>query len=123
MKFTSVDEYISSFPENVQKILQDIRETIKAIAPDAKEKISYQIACFELNGRNLIHFAGWKNHVSLYPIPAGSDAFEKQIKSYVDGKGTLKFPLDKPIPMKLIERIVKLHVAANVKKTKQTPKQ
>jgi uncharacterized protein YdhG (YjbR/CyaY superfamily) len=119
MKFTTVDEYISSFPEDVQKMLEEIRGTIKAAAPDAKEKISYQIACFELHGRNLIHFAGWKKHVSLYPIPAGSDAFERQIKPYVDGRGTLKFPIDEPLPVKLIERIVKLHLKANLEKTKK----
>jgi len=118
MKFTSVEEYISSFPEDVQKILEEIRGIIKATAPDAKEKISYQIAAFELNGRNLIHFAGWKNHISIYPIPSGTDAFNKEISQYVDGRGTLKFPLDKPLPMKLIGKVVKLHVAANVKKVK-----
>ncbi len=119
MKFTTVDEYISSFPEDVQKILEEIRGIIKTAAPEAKEKISYQIACFELNGRNLIHFAGWKKHVSLYPVPAGSEAFQRQIKPYVDGKGTLKFPLDEPIPFKLIERVVKLHLAKNKKKLKE----
>jgi uncharacterized protein YdhG (YjbR/CyaY superfamily) len=118
MKFTSVEEYISSFPEDVQKILEEIRGIIKATAPDAKEKISYQIAAFELNGRNLIHFAGWKNHISIYPIPSGTDAFNKEISQYVDGRGTLKFPLDKPLPMKLIGKVVKLHVAANVKQVK-----
>jgi uncharacterized protein YdhG (YjbR/CyaY superfamily) len=118
MKFTTVDEYISSFPANTKRILEEIRRAIKTAVPEAKEKISYQIACFELNGRNLIHFAGWKKHVSLYPIPAGDEAFEKQITQYVDGKGTLKFPLDKPLPMSLIRKIVKLHVAENLKKTK-----
>jgi len=118
MKFTTVDEYIASFPEDVQKVLDEIRETIKALVPEATEKISYQIACFELNGRNLIHFAGWKKHVSLYPIPAGDEAFEKQIAQYVDGKGTLKFPLDKPLPMSLIRKVVELHVAENLKKAK-----
>jgi len=108
--FTSIDEYIASFPEDVQKILEDIRATIKAAAPDAKEKISYQIAAFELNGRNLIHFAGWKKHVSLYPIPASDDAFEKKIAKYVAGKGTLKFPLDEPIPLDLIGEVVKFSV-------------
>ena len=122
MKFTSIDQYISSFPEDVQKILEEIRGMVKAVAPDAKEKISYQIAAFELNGRNLIHFAGWKKHISLYPIPAGNEAFEKEVAQYTDGKGTIKFPLDKLIPMKLVEKIVKLHVDANVKKVKQVPK-
>jgi len=118
MKFTTVDEYISSFPDDVQKILEEIRGIIKDTVPGAKEKISYQIAAFELNGRNLIHFAGWKKHISLYPIPAGNEAFEKQVASYVDGKGTIKFPLDKPIPMKLISKIIKLRIAENLKSQK-----
>ena len=108
--FQSIDEYIAACPEESHERLQTIRATVKRIAPDAKEKISYQIACFELNGRNLVHFAGWKKHVSLYPVPAGSEAFERQVATYVDGKGTLKFPLDEPLPMKLLEQIVRLHV-------------
>jgi len=115
--FSSVDEYIGTFPRDVQKILKQIRATIKAAAPDAKEKISYQIAAFELNGRNLIHYAGWKNHISIYPIPSGSEAFNKQVAQYADGKGTLKFPLDKPMPLKLITKIVKYRVADNLKNT------
>jgi uncharacterized protein YdhG (YjbR/CyaY superfamily) len=91
---------------------------VKKLAPKATECISYQIAAFELNGKNIIHFAGWKKHVSLYPVPAGSDAFERQIEPYVDGKGTLKFPLDEPLPIKLIERVIKLHLAVNKKQSK-----
>ncbi len=87
--------------------------TIKKIAPEANEKISYQIGRFELNDRNLVHFAGWKKHVSLYPVPAGSEAFERQIAKYVDGKGTVKFPLDEPMPMRLVEKIIKLRLLAN----------
>jgi uncharacterized protein YdhG (YjbR/CyaY superfamily) len=120
--FNAIDEYIGIFPEETQKILEEIRATIKTIAPDAKEKISYQIAAFELNGKNLIHFAGWKNHVSLYPIPSGTDAFNKEVSQYVDGKGTVKFPLNKPIPMKLISRIVKLRLAENLKTAKSNIK-
>jgi uncharacterized protein YdhG (YjbR/CyaY superfamily) len=116
--FKSLDEYIAACPEHSQAHLKTIRKTIKALAPDAKEKISYQIACFELNGKNLIHFAGWKKHVSLYPVPAGSEAFERQVAKYAGGKGTLKFPLDEPLPIKLIERVVKLHLAVNKKQTK-----
>lgn len=112
--FISIDEYIASCPEETHERLQTIRAEIKRIAPEAKEKISYQIACFELNGRNLIHFAGWKKHVSLYPVPAGSEAFEKSIAKYADGKGTVKFPLDGPLPLKLIQQIVKYRVADNL---------
>ena len=98
-----------------------IRAAIKKIAPEAKEKISYQIACFELNGKNLIYFAGWKKHVSLYPIPAGDETFESAVSRYADGKGTLKFPLDEPLPMKLVNKVIKLHLAQNLKliKTKK----
>jgi uncharacterized protein YdhG (YjbR/CyaY superfamily) len=116
--FQSIDEYIAACPESSQTYMKQIRKLIHSLVPEAKEKISYQIACFELNGKNLIHFAGWKKHVSLYPVPAGSEAFERQIKPYVSDKGTVKFSLDEPLPIKLIERVVKLHVDANKKKAK-----
>jgi len=115
--FQSIDEYIASCPEDSRAYLKQIRKLIHSMVPDAKEKISYQIGCFELNGKNLIHFAGWKKHVSLYPIPAGSDAFNKKIAKYTDGKGTVKFPLDKPLPIKLIERAVKYQLADHQKNT------
>jgi uncharacterized protein YdhG (YjbR/CyaY superfamily) len=114
--FASVDEYIGTFPKDIQKILEEVRRTIKAAAPDAREKISYQIAAFELNGKNLIHFAGWKNHISMYPIPSGSAAFNKKVSKYAAGKGTLQFPLDKPLPLKLITEIVKLRIEDNLAK-------
>jgi uncharacterized protein YdhG (YjbR/CyaY superfamily) len=113
--FQSIDEYIAACPKQSQKPLQEIRAAIKAIVPDAKEKISYQIAAFELNGKNLLAFAGWKNHVSIYPIPAGSKAFNEAVSKYVAGKGTVKFPLDKPLPMKLINQIVKYRIADHLK--------
>lgn len=116
--FQSIDEYIAACPEETHERLQKIREAIKKIAPEAKERISYQIACFELNGKNLIHFAGWKKHISLYPIPAGDEAFEDEVSKYADGKGTLKFPLDEPMPMKLVRKIIKLHLVANRKRAK-----
>lgn len=108
--FTSIDEYIAACPSQSQERLQKVREIIKSLAPVATEKISYRIAAFELNGRNLIYFAGWKSHISIYPIPPGDESFNKEIAEYVDGKGTLKFPLDKPLPLRLIKKIVKLHV-------------
>lgn len=116
--FQSIDEYIAACPPESQNYLQQIRKLIHSLVPDAKEKISYQIAAFERNGRNLIHFAGWKQHVSLYPVPAGSEAFERQIAKYAGGKGTLKFPLDEPLPIKLIERVIKLHLDVNKKQAK-----
>ena len=117
-KFQSIDEYIAACPPDSQDYLQEIRKLIRRLVPDAKERISYQMAAFERNGKNIIHFAGWKKHVSLYPVPAGSEAFERQIAKYVDGKGTVKFLLDEPLPIKLIERVVKLHLEANKKLTK-----
>ena len=114
--FTSIDEYIAACPPDSQPYLREIRKLIHALAPDAKEKISYQIGCFELNGRNLIHFAGWKKHVSLYPVPAGSEAFVRQIEPYANDKGTLKFSLDEPLPLKIIEKVIKLHISENKKK-------
>ncbi len=116
--FNSIDEYIAACPEQAQSYVQKIRETIKVVAPNAKEKISYQIACFELNGKNLVHFAGWKSHVSMYPTPAGSEAFEKSIAKYAGGKGTVKFPLDEPLPLKLIRQIVKYRIADNLQNEK-----
>jgi len=117
--FNSVDEYIGTFPKETQKILEELRATIKAAAPEAEEKISYQIPTFTLNGKYLIYFAGWKNHISLYPIPSGSEAFNKEVSQYAAGKGTLKFPIDKPLPLKLITKIVKSRVAENLKRTEK----
>ncbi|HKG55077.1 MAG TPA: DUF1801 domain-containing protein [Anaerolineales bacterium] len=108
--FASMDEYIGTFPKDVQNILEEVRRTIKAAAPEAEEKISYNMPTFMLNGKHLIYFAGWKHHISLYPVPVGSDAFNKEVSKYAAGKGTLQFPLDKPLPLKLIIKIVKLRI-------------
>ncbi len=116
--FQSIDEYIAACPEQSQRYVQKIREIVKASVPKAKEKISYQIACFELNGKNLVHFAGWTKHVSMYPIPVGSEAFNKAITKYADGKGTIKFMLDKPLPLKLIRQVVKFRVIDNLENEK-----
>jgi uncharacterized protein YdhG (YjbR/CyaY superfamily) len=112
-KFNSIDEYIAAFPENVQRILIELRNTIKAAAPEAGEKISYDIPTFTLNGTYLIYFAGWKHHISIYPIPKGNDIFNDKTTKYVAGKGTLKFQLDKPLPLDLISEAVRLRVAEN----------
>lgn len=116
--FASVDEYMASLPEDTRKVLKKLQAAIKAAAPGGRQKISYQIGAFELNGKNLVGFAGWKNHVAMYPIPSGSAAFNRQIAQYADGKGTLKFPLDKPLPLKLISRAVKYRIADNLKNEK-----
>ncbi|HEY9377015.1 MAG TPA: DUF1801 domain-containing protein [Jiangellaceae bacterium] len=100
----TVDDYISSFPDDVQAILHKIRQTIRKAVPDAGETISYKIPTFTLDGRYFIYVAGWKDHISVYPVPNGDEAFEQAITPYRAGKGTLKFPLDQPIPYDLIER-------------------
>ena len=103
----NIDEYIAGFPAEVQKTLQKIRATIRKAAPDATEAISYKIPTFKLNGKNFIHFAAFKNHIGLYPAPRGVNEFEPELSAYKGGKGTVQFPLDKPIPYDLITRIVK----------------
>ncbi len=111
----SIDEYISTFPKEIQKILQELRATIKAAAPEAEEKISYQIPTFFLKG-NLVHFAAFKNHIGFYPTPGGIEAFKKELSIYESAKGSVQFPIDKPLPLELIRRIVKFRVAENLKK-------
>ena len=113
----NIDEYIAGFPDDVQKILQKIRTTIRKAAPDAEEAISYQIPTFTLHG-NLIHFAAFKNHIGLYPTPRGAEEFKAELSGYEGGKGTVRFPLDKPIPFALIGRIVKFRVKENLKRAK-----
>ena len=104
----NIDEYIAGFPADVQEILQKIRVTIKKAAPKAEEAISYKMPSFNLMGQYLIYFAAYKKHIGLYPVPSGDAEFNKEISIYQAGKGTLRFPLDKPIPYKLIRKIVKL---------------
>ena len=111
--FISIDEYIATFPEDIQKILKKIRATIKAAAPDAEEKISYQMPTFALKG-NLVHFAAFKNHIGFYPVPTGIEKFKKELSVYEGAKGSVKFPLDKPIPYTLISKIVKFRVKENL---------
>jgi len=112
--FVSIEAYIATFPEETQKILEELRATIKAAAPDAEEKISYQMPTFFLKG-NLVHFAAFKNHIGFYPTPSGIRAFKKELSIYEGAKGSVKFPKDKPLPLKLISKIVKFRVAENLK--------
>ncbi|HWG65094.1 MAG TPA: DUF1801 domain-containing protein [Streptosporangiaceae bacterium] len=105
-QFRTIDEYIGTFPEQVQTVLQEIRRTIRSAVPEASETISYRIPTMTLNGRLLVSFAGWKRHVSLYPVPAGDPAFGQEIAPYLAGKGTVKFPLDKPVPCGLVGQLV-----------------
>ncbi|MDO8578285.1 MAG: DUF1801 domain-containing protein, partial [Dehalococcoidales bacterium] len=121
-----IDEYIGDYPENVQERLEKIRRTIRGIAPGAVETISYQIPAFKVDGKFLVYFAAFPDHISIYPIPAGDDDFNKDIAPYVKGKGTLQFPLNKPIPFNLVEKIAGFHllrrereIAARVNKYSQ----
>lgn len=114
----TIDAYIAAFPDAVQKKLTKIRATIKKAAPKAEEKISYGMPTFALNGKNLIHFAAFKNHIGLYPTPNGIEAFKKELSAYKGAKGSVQFPLDEPIPYDLISRIVKFRVQKNLAKTK-----
>lgn len=110
-----MDEYISSFPENIQKILNKVRETIKKAAPKATEAISYGIPTFKLNG-NLVHFGGYKEHIGFYPAPQGINQFKNELAKYQSGKGTIKFPISDPIPYNLITKVVKFRVEQNTNK-------
>ena len=100
-----IDVYIARFPHEVQSILKKIKSTISQAVPEAAEAISYQIPTFKLNGKNLIHFAAFKNHVSVYPAPRSAPEFEMELAKYKGGKGTVQFLLDAPIPYDLISRI------------------
>ena len=113
----TIDDYIRSFPPEVQKRLKAIRQLVAKLAPDAQEQISYQMPTFYLNG-NLVHFAAFENHIGFYPTPHGIEAFQKELSKYKNGKGSVQFPLDEPLPMKLIERMVKYRIAKNRSKTK-----
>ena len=113
-----IDEYIAGFPKVVQKLLTRVRATIRKAAPHAKEGISYKIPAFYQDGGYLIYFAGYKNHISVYPAPRGVDKFKKELAGYEGGKGTVRFPLDKPIPFDLITRIVKFRLEQNSEKRK-----
>lgn len=115
IKPNNIDEYIDGFPKEVQKMLQQVRATIQKAAPEAKEAIKYGMPAFTLNG-NLVFFAGYANHIGFYPIPTGIDAFKKELSVYKTGKGSVQFPLDKPMPFKLIARIVKYRVVQNAEK-------
>ena len=113
--FKTIDNYISTFPNNIKYILEELRAVIKASAPNAEEKISYQIPTFALKG-NLVHFAAYKNHIGFYPTSSGIQAFKKELSIYEVSKGTIRFPIDKPLPYNLISNIVKFRVKENLKK-------
>ena len=111
----TIDEYIAEFPDDIQKRLQELRSTIRKAAPQAEETINYAIPTFTLNG-NLVHFAGFKNHIGFYPAPSGIETFKKELSVYEGAKGSVQFPLDKPLPLALVTRIVKFRVKENLEK-------
>lgn len=115
--YHSIDEYIQSFPEHTQIKLNQLRLLIKQMAPDAQEKISYQIPTFYLNG-NLVHFAAYSHHIGFYPTPTGITHFKNELSKYKNSKGAVQFPIGEPLPTQLIKRIVKFRVEENSKKNK-----
>jgi len=112
-QFKTIDEYIKASPTDVQGILQSLRLTIRKAAPEAVETISYQMPTFKLNGKGLVYFAAFKNHIGFYPIPSGIEAFKKELSRYKQGKGSVQFPIDKPIPYDLVRRIVRFRAKEN----------
>lgn len=111
----NMDEYVQQFPEEIQAKLQSMRQKIQENAPNATEKISYAMPTFYQEG-NLVHFAAYKNHIGFYPTSSGTEAFEKELSSYQSSKGALQFPIDQPLPLELIGRIVQFRVEENLAK-------
>lgn len=112
-QFKTIDEYLNTFPEDVRTILNELRQTIREAAPEAEETINYQIPTFTLHG-NLVHFAAFQNHVGFYPTPSGMEAFKKELAPYKGAKGSVQFPIDQPLPLPLIRKIVEYRVKENV---------
>jgi uncharacterized protein YdhG (YjbR/CyaY superfamily) len=116
-KFKTVDEYIGTFPPKTKSLLKEMRQIIKKAAPKAEEVISYNMPAYKLNGP-LVYFAGYNHHIGFYPTGSGTEAFKKEISKYETSKGTIRLPLDEPLPVKLISDIVKFRIAANAEKLK-----
>ena len=117
-EFKNIDEYIAAFPKNVQTILQELRQAVRDAAPQAEEAISYQMPAFKLNG-NLVYFAAFKNHIGFFPTSSAMEVFKEEVKEYKTGKGTLRSPMDKPMPLNLVKKIVKYRVKENLDKKKK----
>ena len=115
--YKTIDEYIATCPKEVQPILQELRKIIKAAAPDAEEKISYQLPAFFQNGP-LVYFGVAKNHIGFYPTGIGVEAFKNELSAYVTTKGSIHLPMDRPLPKELIQKIVKFKIADNLKKSR-----
>lgn len=123
IKVVSVEEYISNAPGEVQDLLKKIRAVIHKAAPDADETISYGMPAFSIQGKPLVYFAAFKNHIGFYATPSGHTAFKKELSKYKQGKGSVQFPLDKPIPIPLITKIVKFRLKEVKEKLKTKTKQ
>jgi uncharacterized protein YdhG (YjbR/CyaY superfamily) len=116
-KSQEIDDYITNFPLEIQSLLESLRQTIRQAAPEAEEAFSYQMPTFKLNG-NLVHFAAFQKHIGFYPTPSGIAAFAEELAIYKGGKGSIQFPIDQPLPLNLIAKIVKFRVQKNLAKKK-----
>lgn len=114
----TIDEYIAGFPVDIQLILDQVRSTIKQAAPDAEESISYGMPAYKTHGKPLVYFAGFKNHIGFYATPTGHAEFAKELSKYKQGKGSVQFPIDQPMPLELIAQIVAFRVIENQEKSK-----
>lgn len=115
---TTIDEYIADFPEDIQSLLNQVRSTIKQAAPDAEESIGYGMPAYKTHGRPLVYFAAFKNHIGFYATPTGHAEFAKELSKYKQGKGSVQFPIDQPMPLQLISQIVEFRVIENQEKAK-----
>lgn len=118
-QFKTIDEYIKTFPKNVQRILEKLRQTIREAAPESAETISYQMPTFKLNGRFLVSFAAWQHHIGLYPIPSGTEAFKKEISKYRGAKSTVRFPIEEPVPYDVVAQLVRFRMKEESEKKKR----
>ena len=118
----NIDEYISDFPEDVQIILDQVRSIIKQAAPDAEESIGYGMPAFKTHGKPLVYFAAFKNHIGFYATPTGHAEFAQELSKYKQGKGSVQFPIDQPMPLELISQIVEFRVIENMEKAKTKKK-
>ena len=120
-KFKTIDEYIGSFPQETQEILEEVRETVRQAAPDATEKLSYAMPAFFFHGA-LVYFAAYKKHIGFYATPTGHEMFKEELSQYKQGKGSVQFPIDQPMPYDLIARIVRFRAKENLEKAKAPKK-
>lgn len=121
LKISTIDDYIATFPEEVRSVLEQVRAAIQSAAPEATETISYAIPTFTQHG-HLVHFAAFKHHIGFYATPTGHEAFDQELSGYKQGKGSVQFPLDQPMPLDLIRRIVRFRVQENIEKWAAKPR-